>query len=167
MAEQPEPWLRGPLTDVPAFAAPTLHAYQQAREDLTRYAGALTPEQLWFSPPGVAPVGFHLKHIAGSVDRLTAYLKGQPLTEAQMAALRAEREPTGTAQELLQAVQGSLARSEHVLRGLDESRWNEARTVGRQKLPTTVIGLVVHLAEHTMRHVGQAITTAQLSRQPR
>jgi len=29
-------------------------------------------------------------------------------------------------------------------------------------LPTTVGGLLVHVADHTQRHVGQAVTTAKI-----
>jgi uncharacterized damage-inducible protein DinB len=36
------------------------------------------------------------------------------------------------------------------------------RFVGRRRLPTTLGGLLVHVAEHTQRHVGQMVTTAKV-----
>jgi hypothetical protein len=39
-----------------------------------------------------------------------------------------------------------------------------AREVGRAKLPSTVLGLLFHAAEHTSRHVGQLITTLKIVR---
>jgi hypothetical protein len=36
--------------------------------------------------------------------------------------------------------------------------------VGRARLPSTVFGLLFHVAEHTQRHAGQAITTAKIVR---
>lgn len=162
MAE--EPWLRGPLAGVSPLLAPTLHAYQQAREDLARWTEGLTAEQIWRREADIPSVGFQLRHIAGSVDRITTYLQGQSLTPEQLAALRQEAEPGAGRDQLLAAVISSLDASEAVIRSLPLDSLEEPRTVGRKALPTTVIGLVVHLAEHTQRHVGQAITTAKLAR---
>ncbi len=160
----PEPWLRGPLRDVHPLVMPTLHAYQQTREDLARWTEGLTEAQIWDCPHGLPSLGFHLRHIAGSVDRLTTYLEGCALSEEQLQALRVESEPGATRDELLSAIEAALARSADVIRAVPIEGLTEPRTVGRQALPSTAHGLIVHLAEHTMRHVGQSITTARLLR---
>jgi hypothetical protein len=159
-----EPWLRGPLAGVHPLVAPTLHAYMQAREDLAQWTDGLSDAQIWLRPHGLAPVGFQLRHIAGSVERLTTYLRGQQLTSEQMEAARCETEPGLGRVALLQLVARSLQESERVIRSLDPSSLTDARAVGRKQLPTTVAGLVVHLAEHTQRHVGELIITSKLAR---
>lgn len=160
----PEPWLRGPMADVDPLLAPVLRSFQQAREDLARYTEGLTTQQIWAQPHGLGPVGFHVRHIIGSVDRLTAYLEERSLSPEQMSALASEMQPGATRAELLACLETQLRRSEQVLRGIDLSRLSDPRAVGRKHLPTTVIGLIVHLAEHTQRHVGQAISAAKLAR---
>jgi hypothetical protein len=160
----PEPWLRGAMPDVSPLIAPTLYAFEQAREDLVAHTEGLTPAQIWVRPFGLAPVGFHLRHIADSVGRLTTYLLGSQLNSAQLAALREEMEPGASREQLLRAVHRELAAAAERMRQLDPAAFTEPRVVGRKRLPTTVIGLVVHLAEHTQRHVGQAISAAKLAR---
>ena len=164
----PEPWLRGPLSDVHPLLAPTLHAFAQAHEDLAHWTKGLTAAQIWSRPHDLAPVGFHLRHIAGSVDRLTTYLLGEQLTPEQLAAIHHEMDSgpgrSGLLNELLDEVNEALHKSEQLIRSLDPARLAETRGVGRKQLPTTVIGLVVHLAEHTQRHVGELIVTAKLSK---
>jgi hypothetical protein len=152
-----EPWLRGALPDVDPLLAPVLFALQQAREDLEKHTAGLTDEAVWSRPHGLAPLGFHLRHMAGSLDRLTTYLVGGELNAAQFAFLRSELEPKGGLVELLGGVAEAIDRASAVVRGLDLAGLREPRAVGRQRLPTTVMGLAVHLAEHTQRHVGQAI----------
>ena len=152
MSNQPEPWLRGPLADIHPVLGPVLRSLEQAREDLARHTEALTTEQIWARPHGSGSVGFNIRHIIGSVDRLTAYLEGRGLTEDQMSALRNENEPGATREALLVDLEAGLR---------DVSKLGEARTVGRQHLPTTVIGLLIHIAEHTQRHVGQAISACR------
>ncbi|MDQ6707904.1 MAG: DinB family protein [Acidobacteriota bacterium] len=164
MPEQPEPWLRGELPGVHPVLAPVLFALKQAREDLTKQTDGLSAEQIWLQPHDLGSVGFHLRHIAGSVDRLTAYLLGNELTEAQMLVLRTEKEPGAESDELLAAINHSLDRAETVVRSADPATFADPRYVGRKRLPTTVIGLIVHIAEHTQRHVGQAISAAKLAR---
>ncbi len=110
-------------------------------------------------------MGFHLRHIAGSVDRLTTYLEGRPLDQALIDALAAEMEPgAGRSMNCWRTWTAALPRAEQTIRGIDPATFTEPRWVGRKRLPTTVIGLVVHIAEHTQRHLGQAIAAAQLAR---
>jgi len=144
--------------------APALYTFQQTREDLARHTKGISAGQVWARPHGLAPLGFHLRHIAGSVDRLTAYLEGRPLDAAQMGALAEEMEPGASLEELLADVDRVLLRAAEAIRAIDPATFAEPRWVGRKRLPTTVIGLVVHIAEHTQRHLGQAIGAAQLAR---
>jgi hypothetical protein len=159
-----EPWLRGPLEGVHPVLMPTLHAFAQVREDLDRWTDGLTDQQIWLRPHGIAPVGFQLRHIAGSIKRLTAYLQGRPLTADELDEVRREMDPGATRSALLDDVRQSLDQCERTIRSLRPAMLDEPRFVGRRKLPTTVIGLVVHLAEHTQRHVGQLIVTAKIVR---
>jgi hypothetical protein len=164
MANDVEPWLRGSLDGIDPLLAPTVHAFMQAREDVERWTEGLSTDQIWSRPHGLAPVGFQLRHIAGSIDRLTTYLTGLQLTPEQLEAARTEMQPGPDRDELLALVGKSLDHSEHTIRALDPATLTEPRAVGRKQLPTTVVGLVVHLAEHTQRHVGELIITYKLAR---
>jgi hypothetical protein len=165
MAASPaEPWLRGPVEGIHPLLGATLHAYMQAEEDLAQWTAGLTAAQIWSRPHGLTPVGFQLRHIAGSVDRLTTYLRGEQLTTQQLEAARSEMDPGAGRDELLEMVSRALRQSEHVIRAFTPGAFTGPRAVGRKQLPTTVAGLVVHLAEHTQRHVGQLIVTAKLAR---
>jgi hypothetical protein len=159
-----EPWLRGPLAGVNPLVAPTLHAFAQAREDLALWTDGLTDAEIWLRPHGLAPVGFQLRHIAGSVERLTTYLRGEQLAPEQLIAIPHEMDPGPGRLTLLAEVNEALQQCEQVIRALDPTILTDSRSVGLRRLPTTVIGLVVHLAEHTQRHVGELIITSKLAR---
>ena len=166
-ASTPEPWLRGPVEGYPPLLQPVAHALLQAGEDLPRAAAGLEPDQLWARPGGAASVGFHLRHIGGSLDRLLTYARGEMLTQAQMTFLGAEGEPgdpPASAEELVEGVARALERALAQLRATPEAILLEPRRVGRAGLPSTVQGLLFHAAEHTQRHVGQVITTAKVVR---
>ena len=157
-----EPWLRGRIADVHPLVAPVLYAFQQAREDLAHYTEGLSPEQLGATPHGFGSAGFHIRHIAGSTGRLMTYLMGRELTEEQFAELRnEERQPGGDRQELLAILEAAFASAEAAVRTIDPAKLAEPRAIGRKKLPTTVIGLLTHIAEHTQRHIGQAISACK------
>ena len=162
---QPEPWLRGPIPGVHPLVMPTFFSYAQVREDLHKHTTEISDEQVW-KPVAGQTLGFQLKHMAGSVDRITTYLMGRPLEAEQLSFLKRESQPLGTLAELLPLVDQSLEKSEGELRQIDPASLYAARVVGRRALPTTVLGLIVHLAEHTQRHLGQAIIIAKLLRQP-
>ena len=164
MATLPEPWLRGPMSGMDPLIAPILYTFQQAREDVAKHTEGLTVEQIWATPFGFGSVGFHVRHIAGSTDRLMTYLQGEQLSDAQMAALQSEKQPGASREELLAELDAAFGKSQAVVRALDPARLQETREVGRKRLPTTVIGLLTHIAEHTQRHVGQAISAAKLAR---
>ena len=161
----PEAWLRGPIEGVSPLVAPLLFSFRQAREDLGRALDGLSIAQIWASPHGFGSVGYHLRHIAGSVDRLMTYLQGELLSAHQMAVLKSEQVPAGAGgDELLALLDDAFRRAEAIVRSIDPATLIDARAVGRKQLPTTVIGLLVHIAEHTQRHVGQAINAARLAR---
>ncbi len=161
--EAVEPWLRGTLTEVDAVRRQVLHALELAREDVARWCAGLSDEEMNARPMGLGSVGFHLRHIARSLDRLLTYAEGGQLTEAQLAALRSELEERALAQEVLAEFERGVTRAMERVLGIPRESFEEAREVGRGKLPSTVGGLVVHCAEHTQRHVGQAVTTAKVA----
>jgi uncharacterized damage-inducible protein DinB len=159
----PEVWLRGPLEGYPPLLMPVAHALEQAREDIERLVQTVRPEDVWTRPGGAASIGFHVHHIGGSIDRLCTYARGEKLNEQQLRALKGEsatstRALSDVAAETLAVLDGAL---EQVRRTTPETLL-EFRKIGRAGLPATVIGLLVHVAEHTTRHVGQAITTAAI-----
>ncbi len=160
----PEPWLRGPIQATPALIVPVLYSFLQAREDLEHYTAGLTTQQIWAKPYGLGSAGFHVRHIGRSVDRLVTYLMGQALSAAQLDALDSEHEAGASREQLLAELGEYLDRAEAAIRTIDPTSLAEPRTVGRKQMPTTVIGLLTHLAEHTQRHVGQAISAAKLVR---
>ena len=158
----PEPWLRGTLTDVPAVQRAVLHALELAKEDLEKWCGNLSDTELNARPGNIAPVAFHVRHIARSIDRLLTYAEGKELSQAQMDALRSELEPGAGRDELFAELAGALEEGASRVRAFDASQLEESRAVGKKRLPTTLGGLLVHIAEHAQRHVGQAITTAKV-----
>ena len=163
----PEVWLRGPLPGLSPLLMPAAHCLLHCREELTSAAASLTPGQIWARPAGVAAVGFHLRHIVGSLDRLLTYARGAQLERAQLAVLRAEGEPGDPpegAASLITAAQSAIDAAIEVLRKTDEADLLLPRSVGRAGLPSNVIGLLFHCAEHTHRHTGQLVTTAKIVR---
>jgi len=165
--EPPEVWLRGPIPGIPPLLQPVAHALLQAVEEVRRVVGPLSSDQLWMRPGGAASVGFHVRHAAGSLDRLFTYARGEGLAAEQRAFLAAEAEPGSPPEEAAALVAAFERQVDHALAQLRETREStllEARGVGRLQLPSTVIGLLVHAAEHTQRHVGQIVTTARIAR---
>jgi len=139
-----------------------LHALELAWEDISRWCGNLSDAELNARPEGLAPVAFHIRHIARSIDRLLSYAEGKRLDESQIAALKRELEANATRDGLFAEVAAALERAAMRIRQIDVNRLEEPRPVGARLLPTTVGGLLVHVADHTQRHVGQAITTAKI-----
>ena len=158
----PEPWLRGTLTAIPAVPRAILHALELAGEDLQKWCCALTDAELNARPADLPPVAFHLRHIARSLDRLLTYAEGQALTQEQFTALKNELQPATSRDALFAELTKALTRSTERVRSLAQTDLDQSRTVGKKALPTTLGGLLVHVADHTQRHVGQAITTAKM-----
>jgi uncharacterized damage-inducible protein DinB len=160
----PEPWLRGTLADVPPVQRAVLHALELAKEDLEHWCGNLSDEELNARPNEIASVAFHIRHIVRSMDRLLIYAEARALSPEQIAAMKSEPDPGATGKalfaELNQALESGAAR----VRAFSAEDLSQKRVVGRQQMPTTLGGLLVHVADHTQRHVGQAITTAKTVR---
>lgn len=160
----PEPWLRGTLVDIPPVQRAVIHALQLAKEDLEKFCGELSDDQLSVRSMNLAPVAFHIRHIARSIDRLLTYAEGNELSPEKLLALQAELEPGGTRDELFAELHAQLKRATARVRAIPVSALEEPRWVGEKRLPSTVGSLLVHIAEHTQRHVGQAITTVKVIR---
>ena len=157
-----EPWLSGTLTDVPAIPRQILHALELAAEDIELWCASLSDSEMELRPFGTAPVGFHLRHIARSLDRLLTYVEGEQLSPAQLSSLSSELVAPPDKEAVLTEVQEAIASATNRVRQIRPDSFEEQRYVGRKRLPTTVGGLLVHCAEHTQRHVGQAVTTAKV-----
>jgi hypothetical protein len=163
--QQTEAWQRGPVEGFEPLVMPMVHALIQAREDLERLAATVPDDIVWQRPGGAASIGFHVRHTGGALDRLLTYARGAALNDEQRAAARAEAvagEPPATLAAVVEDVNRIIDRALDELRAMPKERLLEARTVGRAALPSNVIGLLFHAAEHATRHVGQAITTAKI-----
>jgi uncharacterized damage-inducible protein DinB len=160
--QTPEPWLRGTFTEVPAVIRAVIHALELAREDISRWCSNLNDHELNARPSGIAPVAFHLRHIPRSIDRLLTYAENAQLSPAQLAAMKTELDPNATHTAIFAEFNEGIERAFARIRAIDAGKLEEKRKVGRKELPTTVGGLLVHVADHTQRHVGQAITTAKI-----
>jgi uncharacterized damage-inducible protein DinB len=159
-----EPWLRGTYADVPAVGRAVLHALDLALEDISKWTEGLTDSEAHAEPLGLTSVSFHLKHIARSVDRLLGYAEGSQLTAEQLAALKTEQGGGETLVELMSEVEVSFSNAADRIRVLATADFNIPRGVGRKQLPTSIGGALIHVADHTQRHVGQVVTTAKVIR---
>jgi uncharacterized damage-inducible protein DinB len=162
VSDQQEPWLRGTHTDIPAVIRGVVHALELSREDIDAACEPLTDEQIHVRPGEVASLAFHLGHIVGSLDRLLTYAEGRQLSSKQLAILKAEQEARGSRAELLDTFHRGVDSALLRIRRFAGADMEQPRQVGRKALPTTVGGLLVHCADHTLRHTGQAVTTAKL-----
>jgi uncharacterized damage-inducible protein DinB len=165
MTTNVEAWLRGPVPDVPPLLMPAAHALMHAEEDATRALEGLTTGQIWMRRSSAASVGYHVRHLVGATDRLCTYARGEVLSEAQQSTRRAESStpaPLPDASALTQELRQAVAAALDQLRRTPSDTLLDERGVGRQGLPSNVIGLLFHAAEHAARHAGQALTTAML-----
>ena len=159
-----EPWLRGTHADVPAVGRAVLHAFDLALDDLTKWTEGLTDDEVHAQPLGLTAVSFHLKHIARATDRLLSYAEGKPISAEQLAALKGEQGGEETLAELLAEVEAAFSDAGERVRVLATADFNTFRGVGRKQLPTSIGGALIHVADHTQRHVGQVVTTAKVLR---
>jgi hypothetical protein len=162
-----EAWQRGPVPGFEPLLMPIVHTLIQVRDDLHRLAARVPPEHVWQRPGGAASIGFHVRHTGGALDRLFTYARGESLSDAQRAAMKDEGlpgEPPATMATLVRDVDRVIGRALEQVRTTSTSTLLEERKVGRAGLPSTVLGLLFHAAEHCTRHVGQAITTALVLR---
>ncbi len=157
-----EPWLRGTHTDVPPVARAVLHALELAGDDVSRWTEGLTDLDLHKQPFGLMSVASQIKHIAGSIDRLLTYAEGRQLSDQQLSSMKAEQSGSEIREELLSRLQLALDGAADRVRALGRADLATERKVGRKSLPTTLGGALIHVADHTQRHVGQLVTTAKL-----
>ncbi|HZR58301.1 MAG TPA: DinB family protein [Terriglobales bacterium] len=156
-----EPWLRETLIEVPSVLRAVLHALQLAKEDIEQWCANLSEEELNARPAGLPSLAFQIRHIAGSIDRLLTYAEGMSLNDNQLLALKTE-ERQANKDELFAGFSGALESAAKRIQKFRSHELEEKRSVGKKQLPTTVGGLLIHVADHTQRHVGQAITTAKV-----
>jgi len=160
---QPEYWLRGAVDQVPALLQPVAHALLQMRAEVNSIVSGLSEENLWGQPNGVAAPGFHLQHIAGVIDRLFTYVRKESLSEAQMEWLGGEgKNKSLLTRQLLDILNDRVDTALDQLKNTDPAGLTDIRYVGRKKIPSTVIGLLSHAAEHSMRHLGQLLVTVRM-----
>ena len=167
---QPEPWLRGAVAGIPALLQPAAHAFIMSIEDCEAAVLDLPPDLLWVEHQGAASIGFHLRHLSGATDRLLTYARGETLTAEQKAFMLSERkpgEPAPIAALLIDGWRAAVDRALGQLRTTPESSLLDFRGVGRAQLPSNVLGLLFHAAEHASRHTGQVVTTAKILKAPR
>jgi uncharacterized damage-inducible protein DinB len=159
----PEYWQRGPIIGIPGLLQPVAHALLQARQEVEEVLTDFPAELLWQKPNGLASVAFHIQHITGVINRLFTYASGAMLNAHQLDYLQQEGivSPNITKQMLLQNLHHQIQQSITVLSLTLENILTETRLVGRKQIPSTVIGLFFHAAEHTMRHTGQLLVTAE------
>ena len=188
---QREYWLRGPIPGYPPLLQPVVHALLQARDEVNVLMDGFPDEKLWERPAGAASVGFHLRHLTGVLDRLLTYARGEVLTAGQLDYLREEGVPEndrvvpvgglpgggvpeggGAAPEggnlvknLVEWFNMQVDKALEQIKGTDEGELTAERAVGRDRVPSTVGGLLFHAAEHTQRHVGQLLVTSKVVRE--
>jgi uncharacterized damage-inducible protein DinB len=160
-----EPWLRGTHTDVPAAGRAVLHALELALDDLTKWTAGLSDAEVHAQPLGLTPIAFHLRHIARSTDRILSYAEGEQLSAEQLALLKSEQGSEGQQEslaELIAEVEVAFTDAAERIRVLATANLDTPRFVGRKQLPTSIGGAMIHVADHTQRHVGQVVTTAKV-----
>ena len=158
-------WLRGAVEGIDPHLQPVAHALIQVMEEAGEICSGLDDSMLWQTQGNAAAIGFHLAHIAGATDRLFTYARGAELNDRQISAMKAEKtvqERRPGKEQLLDALNESLERALTQLRDFDSEELTKPREVGRAKLPSTVLGLLFHAAEHAQRHSGQIATTSRI-----
>jgi uncharacterized damage-inducible protein DinB len=166
--QQLEVWQRGAVENIPALLQPVAHALLQAREELNLLMKDFPENLLWKKPAGVASVGFHLQHLSGVLDRIFTYARGEMLSTEQLKNLQIENESANadlSAEKLIIRFNEQVDIALEQLRNTNENDLTEVRTIGRKKIPSTVIGLLFHAAEHSMRHIGQLLVTVKVLRE--
>ena len=165
LSSNPEYWLRGPVAGIPPLLQPVAHALLQSRDEVNALMEGFPAEVLWDRPGGVASPGFHLQHLAGVLDRLLTYARGEALSTLQLEELAAEGRPSGEEGELTRLLERYNIQIDNALlqlAGTPELSLTEPRGVGRARIPSTVGGLLFHAAEHSMRHTGQLLVTVRI-----
>jgi uncharacterized damage-inducible protein DinB len=160
-----EVWLRGPVAGIPGLLQPVAHALLQAREEVQRIMTNFPDANLWQKPAGVASIGFHLQHLTGVLDRLFTYARGEQLSDQQLDYLANEGKAVAgrsSVAELVHLFEVQVDQAITQLGATDEQMLTAPRLVGRRAIPSTMLGLLFHSAEHAMRHVGQLYVTIKV-----
>ncbi len=163
-ANKPEVWQRGSIVGIPPLLQPVAHALLQAREEVNVLMTDFDDKLLWERPAGLASPAFHLQHLSGVLDRVFSYARVELLSPEQFAQLKAEDDAfsTLTVSQLISRFDQQVEKAVAQLKITDEKTLTDFRGVGRNQLPSTVVGLLFHAAEHTMRHVGQLLVTVKI-----
>jgi hypothetical protein len=142
------------------------HILLQVRESAGELVEGLTEEQWNARPAGVASAAFHVRHMAGVIDRLFTYARGKVLSAQQLTSIPLEGSHLALADvpQALEALSRQVDAALADLKAIDVSTLGDFRGIGRKQLPSTVIGCLVHGAEHAMRHVGQLSVTVRVAR---
>lgn len=159
-----EPWMRQTHLELDPVLRAVLHALELVGEDAERWCLQLSDAEIHERPSALPSVAFHLRHIVRSLDRLLTYADDRALDRVQLAALASEQETSQAALQVIAEFREGLTHAGQRLRYFTPEQFAEPRGIGRQRLPTTLAGLLIHCAEHSQRHLGQAITTAKLLR---
>lgn len=159
-----EYWLRGPIDGIPLLLQPAAHAILQTREEVHRGMKDFPESLIWERPEGVASVAFHLQHIPGVLDRIYTYARGEQLDQSQLEYMMAEGKEKDSIRvtHLLDHFDNQVEKALEQLRNTSEQDLLSPRAVGRRQIPSNVIGLLFHGAEHTQRHSGQLLVTARV-----
>lgn len=157
-----EVWQRGPIPGYEPLLMPVAHAFLQVKEDIDTLVVNMDDALLWKDPGGAASIGFHIRHIGGSTERLLTYARGEQLSSEQVATAKAESKERISRDVLVAETHASIDRALAQVRQTPVESLLVDRKVGRAGLPSTTLGLLFHAAEHATRHVGQAITTAKI-----
>ena len=159
---QPEPWLRGTHRELDPVVRQFVHSMEQVEEDADRWCAELSDAEVNARPMDLPPVAFHLRHTVRSLDRLLSYAEGTQLDATQLGALKSEMDAGATTADVLRELRSGLAEAKRRAKAFNPDQYNEDRGIGRKMLPTSIGSILVHCAEHTQRHIGQAITTAKV-----
>ena len=160
-----EPWMEGGITDVDPIRAAVLYSFRHALRDITEWIARVDEQDLPMRHGRLASAAFQVRHIAGSIDRLITYAAGQQLSETQLEQLRQEEGRPATRATLLEELGAALSSAEARIRSFDPASYSDIREIGRRRVPVPLGVLLVHIAEHTQRHVGQLIMTIKVMRE--
>ena len=162
--QEREFWLSGSIEGIVPVLQPVAHAILQSHREVQKALQNFPENLLWQRPGGVAPVAFHLQHLAGVPDRLFTYARGEQLSRAQLDALQKEgtEDPTIYLSDMLQQFDEKVEAAIAQLKATKEQSVFEVRFVGRKQIPSNVLGLLFHAAEHMQRHTGQLLVTARV-----
>ena len=165
MTTRKEVWQRGPIKNIPALLQPVAHALLEVGEEVNEIMTGFPEALLWERPAGAAAPAFHLQHMAGVIDRLFTYARNESLTREQLFFLSIEGDQEKTSSPMSKLIENLNQRIDLAvieLAGVNATELSEARGLGRARIPTTLIGLYFHAAEHAMRHTGQLLVTVRV-----